>query len=76
MNIATSTMEKTTQMLRSMDKKLKAMGQIPYGVRKATLKEQRQMYANLTEGQLYELIQKHGKGKVNEWLYKMERDNA
>jgi len=72
-NVMTNTMEKTTEMLRATDKKLKAWGETPYGTRKATPKEQRQMYENLTEGQLYEMVEKHGQDAVNKWLYRMEQ---
>lgn len=73
MNSATLMMEKMTKMLRDTDQKLKAMGETSYGTRKATPKEQRQMYENLTEGQLYEMIEEHGIDDTNNWLYKMEQ---
>jgi hypothetical protein len=73
MNIATETMNKMTNMLRNSDAKLKNMGREPYGTRKATAQEQMELYQNLTEAQLYEMIQKHGIDTVNKWLYRMEQ---
>lgn len=73
MNVATMAMQKMTDLLKATDQKFKEFATEPYGVRKATLKEQREMYENLTEGQLYELIEKHGVDEVNNWLYKMEQ---
>jgi len=73
MNLATMTMERMTKMLRAVDQKYKEFSTEPYGVRKLTLGEQRQMYENLTEEQLYEMIEEHGINAVNKWLYRMER---
>ena len=73
MNIATNVMEKMTRMLRNTDTKLKAMGETPYRTRQATPKEQKEMYENLTEAGLYEMIEKEGIEAVNKWLYSMEQ---
>ena len=73
MNILTNSMNRLTKMLTLTDDKLKEMGKEPYGTRKATPKEQRQMYENLTEGQLYGMVEKHGQDAVNKWLYRMEQ---
>lgn len=73
MNLTTLAMEKLTKMLLVTDAKLKEMGKEPYGQRKATAKEQREKYENLTEGQLYEMIEKHGLDDTNDWLYRMEQ---
>lgn len=73
MNLATDTMLKMTEMLRDINGKFKEFATEPYGTRKSTPKEQREMYENLTEGQLYEMIDKHGIDDVNKWLYKMEQ---
>jgi len=79
MNIATNSMEKLTGMLRNTDAKLKEMGKIPYGVKKATKREQRDMFENLTESKLIDLVERYGEEKVNAWLNKFmpkEGDNA
>lgn len=73
MNLMTLTMEKMTKMLRQTDAKLKDYGTESYGQRKLTAKEQREKYENLTEGQLYEMIEEHGLDDTNKWLYKMEQ---
>jgi len=73
MNIATLSMEKMTQLLKAIDGKYKQYASEPYGVRKMTPKEQLEMYENLSEAQLYELIEKHGVDEVNRWLYRMEQ---
>lgn len=73
MNLATETMLKIREQLGDFEKQVEQYATEPYGVRKSTAKEQRQMYENLTEGQLYEMIEKHGLDDVNKWLYKMEQ---
>jgi len=73
MNIATLSMEKMTQILKAIDGKYRQYASEPYRLRKASPKEQIEMYENLSEGQLYELIEKHGVDEVNKWLYKMEQ---
>jgi len=73
MNIATLSMEKMTQLLKAIDDKYQQYASEPYGVRKMTPKEQLEMYENLSEAQLYELIEKHGVDEVNKWLYRMEK---
>jgi len=73
MNIATLSMEKMTQLLKAIDDKYQQYASEPYGVRKATPKEQLEMYKNLSEAQLYELLEKYGVDEVNKWLYRMEQ---
>lgn len=69
-NIMTVTMEKITGMLSGMDDKLKSWGVEPYGIRKATEKEERERFENLTIGDLAEMIQKEGREATNKWLGK------
>ena len=71
-NPLTNTMNRVTQMLLNADGKLKEWGKEPYGVREATLAEQKQVVQNLTEDQMFELINKHGLDKVNAWLSRFE----
>lgn len=73
MNVATDAMQKMTKMFRAIDKKYKEFATEPYRQRQMTPKEQREFYENLTEAQLYELIQKHGIESVSQWLYRMEQ---
>jgi len=73
MNIATESMKKMTEMVKAIDQKYKEFATDPYGVRKLTLGEQREKYDNLTEAQLYEMVEKHGMDDVNKWMYKMEQ---
>jgi len=70
MNLLTNSMERLTKMLLQTDAKLKTMGAEPYGVRKTTQAEQRQMYQNLTPDQLFQMIDKYGTAEVNKWLRK------
>ncbi len=73
MNLMTDSMERLTNMLKLTDSKLKGYGAEPYGQRKATPKEQREMYENLTEEQYWELIDEHGEKAVNDWMNRMQR---
>jgi len=73
MNVATLAMQKMTHVLQAIDDKYKEYATEPYGTRKATPKEQMEMYKNLTEAQLYELVEQHGINEVNKWLYRMEQ---
>lgn len=68
MNIATNAMEKMTEMVRAVDRKYKEMATEPYGTRKATAREQRQMIASMTPEKLMSLINQYGVKSVNEWL--------
>lgn len=72
MNPLTNSMERLTRMLLNTDNKLKKMGEMGYGLRKATPAEQKQMYENLTPEKLFQLIDKHGLAKVNTWMAKHE----
>jgi len=73
MNIMTDVMERTYQALKRFDAHMKDAVTEPYGQRKATAKDQMDMYKNLNEAQLYDLVQKHGIESVNQWLYRMEQ---
>jgi len=73
MNIITDVMERTYQALKRFDAHMKDAVTEPYGQRKATAKDQMDMYKNLNEAQLYDLVQKHGIESVNQWLYRMEQ---
>ena len=70
MNVATDAMQKMTKMFRAIDKKYKEFATEPYRQRQQTPKAQREYYENLTEAQLYELMQKHGIEEVSKWLSK------
>ncbi len=72
MNIATNTMERLTKMLLNTDSHLKKMGSEPYGKRRATPKEEREMYDNLTSDKLMQMIDEKGVDNVNEWLSRFE----
>jgi len=76
MNLATNSMERLTKMLKATDAKLKGFGVEPYGQRKATLAEQRDMYRNLTEEQLFDLYDREGYEATNRWLTKMQTEEA
>ena len=73
MNIATLVMEKQAEILKATSQKYKEYATEPYGVKKSTPKEQMDMYNNLTEGDLYGMIEKYGMEDVNKWLYRMEQ---
>ena len=66
----TETMERVTEMLRQTDAKLKKLGVVPYGVRKATPKEEKARFENLDVHGLTEMLGKEGKEKTNKWLGK------
>jgi hypothetical protein len=68
MNIATSSMEKMTAMLRATDKKLKEFADEPYGTVKLTAAQQRERIKKMTPEQLQNLINRYGPDSVNEWL--------
>ena len=72
-NLLTESMERLYKMMGNTDAKLKEYAQEPYGQRKTTPKEQRDMYENLTVEQFEDLVGKHGLEEVNKWLLKMER---
>ena len=72
MNLMTNSMERLTKILLQTDAKLKEYGAEKYGTRKATRTEQKQMYDNLTEVQLFKMIDQYGTKAVNKWLLKFE----
>ena len=72
MNLATNSMERLTKMLGKTDARLKEFGIEPYGMRKTTPKEQRQMYESLTEEQLFDLYDREGYDAVNKFLSRYE----
>ena len=65
-------MQKLSNMMVSIDEKLAKMGETPYGVRKATHKEQLAMAAKLSEDDIIALMEKHGVKEVNDWLAKFK----
>lgn len=68
----TGVLNKITKIYKGVDVKLKEYGgDMPYGMRKMTPKEQREQYENLTPGELHNLIQTYGRDEVNMWLKKM-----
>lgn len=73
MNIATESMKKMTEMLKAIDGKYKEFATEPYRMEKATPQDQANMYNNLTEAQLYGMIEKHGIESVSKWLNQMEQ---
>lgn len=75
MNLATNSMEKLTKMLINTDSKLKDMGKTPYGQRKATAKEERERFDNLTFEGLMSLIEQYGVDEVNTWLGKFTKED-
>jgi len=71
-NIMTQVQEKMYKMYSRMDKIIANdyIGDMPYGMKKATAKEQRERFENLTPRELPALIKKHGFEEVNEYLRK------
>jgi len=69
-NLMTNAMEKMTQMLIKTDEKLAKYGVEPYGMKRTTAKEQREMFDNLTPGELENMLQTYGPDAVNEFLGK------
>ena len=67
-NLMTSAMNRMTDMLIRTDEKLAEYGVTPYAIRKATVKEQREQFKNLTPGELRNLIETYGVDEVNNWL--------
>lgn len=75
-NVMTEAMEKMTKMLIGADEKLVKYGAVPYGQRKATQKEQRQMFDNLTPDQLFQMREQYGEGAVNKFLGKFMKGGS
>ena len=67
----TGVQNKMAKMYKGIDAKLKEYGgDMPYGMRRATPKEQREQYETLTPEKLMELTQMYGEAEVNNWLRK------
>ena len=73
-NIMTLAMQKLTKMLLGADEVLERMGETPYGVRKATRKEQLQMAQGLTPDEMFEHIRTRGARAVNKWLHGLNKE--
>jgi hypothetical protein len=68
-NLMTTVMLEMTQILSDTHSEIKTFkGKLPYGLRKATPKEQRQTFENLTVADLSNLIQTQGRDKTSEYL--------
>lgn len=68
----TGVQNKMVKMYKGIDAKLKEYGgDMPYGMRRATRREQKEQYENLTPGELYNMIQAQGEDEVNKWLKHM-----
>jgi len=69
-NIMTMVQNEMYDMYRRMDKKIvdDYVGDMPYGMKKATEKEKRERFENLTPRELPELIKKYGFDEVNKRL--------
>lgn len=67
-NPATKIMQKMARMMIAVDQKLATMGEMPYGMRKATPAEQKQFVNRLNENSLLTLIEEHGVDDVNKLL--------
>ena len=69
-NIMTQVQEEMYDMYSRMDKIIvkEYVGDMPYGMKKATAKEKRERFENLTPQELPELIKKYGFEEVNKRL--------
>jgi len=69
-NIMTQVQEKMFDMYKRADAKIVKdyTGDMPYGMKKATAKEKRERFENLTPAELPELIKKYGFDEVNKRL--------
>jgi len=74
-NIGTLTMQKLSNMMVNVDKKLAKMGETPYGVREATRKEQLATISRLTSDDIVSLMETHGVKEVNDWLSRFKEKN-
>lgn len=59
-NPATLVMQKMAKMLISTDEVLAKMGEMPYGMRKATRADQRRMVEGLDVNGVIRLVEQHG----------------
>ena len=75
MNLLTNAQERLAKMLINIDRQLQRLGDTPYGVRKATPAEQRQLFERVRGNNdlLLDLANKQGMEEVNSWLNKMEK---
>jgi len=73
MNIMTIVQEGVYQKLKQFDEHVKNSVTEPYGQRKSTLKEQKEMYQNLTPEKFLELERTEGLVPLNKWLSRMEK---
>lgn len=73
-NIMTLALQKLTNMLLGADRVLERMGETPYGVRRATKKEQLQMAQNMTPEEMFDHIQTRGAHAVNKWLRSLDKE--
>ena len=73
-NIMTLAMQKLTKMLLGADEVLERMGETPYGVRKATKKEQLGMAKRLTPEEMFAHIEQRGAHAVNKWLHSLDKE--
>jgi len=73
MNLATDVMLGIRERLGDFEEQAKKYAEEPYGTRKMTAQEEMDKYNNLTEAQLFEMIDKHGVDDVNKWMFKMEQ---
>ena len=73
MNLATEVMKGVRGRLGDFEKQVQKYAEEPYGTRKMTAQEEMDKYNNLTEAQLYEMIDKHGGDDVNKWMFRMEK---
>lgn len=70
-NIMTDVLQEIVKIQGDVHKVLEGFkGDMGYGKVKATEKDQREMFRNLTPQKLGELIREHGPDQVNEWLGK------
>lgn len=74
LNLMTRTMDNIHKILGATDKRLQEFGVMPYGMKKATPKEQREQYDNLSIEGLANLIQQHGRAEVDNWLGKYMKE--
>jgi len=76
-NIMTIVMGRMTDMYKAMDKQIVKNydGDMPYAMKKATEKEKRERFENLTPQELPELIKEYGWDEVNEWVGKYTGGN-
>jgi len=73
MNLATDVMLGIRERLGDFEKQVKKYASEPYGTHKMTPQEEMDKYNNLTEAELYEMIDKHGIDDVNKWMFQMEQ---